>query len=231
MNYGLSRTKRMDLVSAEERFFYDRLLRQEADHRLANLLQIVSGNLTRSCRDGSTEQARRLIGAAADQIVALGKLHQALAQPSEMRTEDGSSRLQILCSSLKKLVIEPRGHVLAFRTEGGEPGGFPLRSDIAHCLVLIVSEFIINAAKHAFSPDTTGNIRVLLGRSADRLSCTVSDDGAATLSHDDCFTSQGMCLARDLAQRAGGNCNWVFNPTGTEAHVSLPFGLQDLHPS
>jgi len=72
MNYGLSRTKRMDLVSAEERFFYDRLLRQEADHRLANLLQIVSGNLTRSCRDGSTEQARRLIGAAADQIVALG---------------------------------------------------------------------------------------------------------------------------------------------------------------
>lgn len=131
-------------------------------------------------------------------------------------------KLQALCESLYLLVLEPRGHAITFETLPGEPGPFPLRSDLAHSLVLIVSELVINAAKHAFPAGTPGSIRVMLQRSGNRLSCAVVDDGTSRLSRDNCFNSQGMRLARDLAERAGGNCSWVFSPTGTEAQISLP---------
>lgn len=220
MHVGLPQAAHSDVAGVQRLLSHERLLRNEAEHRLANLLQLVSSNLEMAARSAEGEQARSAIGAAADQTVLLGMLHRSLKHSGRTRHEDCGAKLRQLCSALDALVLRPRGHCLAFEPEAGATE-LELPSESARCLALIVSELVINAAKHAFAPGSAGRITVVLARTTDRVSCTVLDDGYGAQSGSKNLYSRGIRLAQSIAEQAGGECRWVFSLTGTEAHVSL----------
>ena len=211
-----------DAASLRRLLAQERLLRDEAEHRLANLLQLVSSNLAKAARRTEGEQARNAIDAAAEQVLTLGRLQQALGCSSEEGQAEGcETKLRQLCTALASLVVGPRGHSIALETEA-DATDLALRPDLARCLALVVSELVINAAKHAFPRGTAGRITVVLSRTARHVSCTVLDDGIGAGPSSRLSSSRGLQLAQSLAEEVGGRCRWVFGHTGTEAQVLLP---------
>jgi hypothetical protein len=149
-------------------------------------------------------------------------LHQTLGVQAGAGA-DSEPTLQRLCGMLEAFVVAPRGHTLHFTIlDSGD--GIALRPDAARCLNLMVSELVINAAKHAFDAGSRGRIDVVVVRTANRLSCIVRDNGSGQAPDGLAGGSQGMKLAQRLAERAGGRCRWVFSGSGTEARIELPVG-------
>lgn len=199
----------------------ERLLHAEAQHRLANLLQFVSSNLVRAARRASEPQARTAIGEAAEQVTSIGRLQRSLDHAPTSPHECAMARLRPICASLETLLLIPSGHALMLDVHASAQD-LHVPSDLARRLALIVTELVINAAKHAFPGGARGQVTVELVRKTCQIVCTVRDNGIGALPGRDSRLSQGMVLADTLAIQAGGRCRWLFRRTGTEVEVLLP---------
>ena len=202
-------------------------MRSEYEHRTANLLQCVQSNLARSARNAQDELARQAIERADEQVTGIGRLLGSLAPTDRSSPEDVQARLVATCNALDVLLLKPAGHSLTFRAEA-EVIGLMVRPLLARCLALIVNEFVVNAAKHAFPRHAAGQVTVSLGRIEDHVVCTVRDDGTGLRPIARCGTSQGLMLAERLAAEAGGHCRWLLTDAGTLAEASLPLIPSDL---
>ena len=195
------------------------LIHDEAEHRLANLLQVVASNLDQAARslDGP---ARMALDAASGQLCTLGRLQQQLAG-HQHRTETCEKQINALAATLNTLMLCPRGHTL---TASVEPELAPvlLTADVAQCLSLVVVEIVINAAKHAFLDGPGGRVELKLKGDTTHLACSIVDDGNGGVGGSIRAGSRGMTLINALVSQAGGRCQWVFSRTGTSVLVTLP---------
>jgi two-component sensor histidine kinase len=199
----------------------DELLQDEAEHRLGNFLQILVSGLDDQIRSADDPDVRAAIASAAAQIIAFGRLQQALGDTSR-RTPADVEDIRRVCNLLEQLALAPRGHRLVFAS-GGFPEGQPLRPEMAHRLLIVLTELVTNSAKHAFPADGVGEVTVSLTRGANDVVCQVTDNGIGLLVRGAADGSRGMTLAQRIVERAGGRCRWVFSMKGTVASVSLPF--------
>ena len=201
----------------------ERLFRSEAEHRLANFLQVAAANLERQTRRLGHAEARDAVTLASNQLMLLSRLHRVFSQIDCSSLMDYGKGLAEACTVLHELAFAPRGHTLRFVLQAGAEE-IAMRPDQAQALSLLTSELILNAAKHGLPERQGGIVEVSLGWNNDHLYCAVIDNGGISSVREASSSSQGMLIASRLAKEAGGNCRWVFNANGTEARVILPIG-------
>jgi two-component sensor histidine kinase len=199
----------------------ERLFRSEAEHRLANFLQVAAANLDRQTRRMAQADARDAITLASDQLLLLSRLHHVFSQIDCSSLLAYGKGLAEACTVLHELAFAPRGHVLRFVLQAGAED-IAIRGDQAQALTLLTSELILNAAKHGFAERQSGTVEVLLGWGSGHITCAVIDNGGMSSARQSHSDSQGMLIASRLAKEVGGRCRWVFNADGTEARVVLP---------
>lgn len=150
-------------------------MRHEAQHRMANSVQIVASILKQSAQSAATQEAQHELQAAHHRIMAIIVLHRQFTA-SGPAAVPLAAYLQQVTASLGTSLLAPDGNV------GIETRCEPRSVDqsTATSLGLVVTELVINAIKHAFPHGRKGTIAVDFRQSGGGWTLSVADDGIGT---------------------------------------------------
>ena len=178
---------------------YQKILVQEASHRVKNNLAILSSILMLRARSSRTAEVAGALGDASDRVIAMSRTHDQLWRGASNDTVDLSLLLLDLCRTLG----EQMEHI-DIRCSVEEIDAAP---DDAASFGLLVTELVTNAAKHAYGAGG-GAVDVSLNCIDGKRMLTVADEGkglAADFSIEAAgIDSLGMSLIQTLARSLGG---------------------------
>ena len=193
----------LDRQVAEDRLSasldYQKILVQEASHRVKNSLAILSSMLTMKAKRSKTAREADALEDASDRVIAVARTHDRLWREAGEETIDLGALLSDLCETL-----------------GGQLEHIDLRCsaepvevlpDQAVSFALLLTELVTNAAKHAYGPKG-GVVYVNLTSDGPKRLLQVRDEGYGLSPDFNIETagksSLGMSLIKALTQSLGG---------------------------
>lgn len=198
----------LDRQVAEDRLSaalqYQKLLVQEASHRVKNSLAILSSMLMLKSKRSKTASEADALGDASDRVIAVARTHDRLWREAGENTIDLGALLTDLCATLAEQLEQIDIHCSA------EP--MEVLPDQAVSFALLLTELVTNAAKHAY--DTNGgSVYVALSTDGGKRLLQVRDEGeglAPEFSIEGAGKSSlGMSLIKALTQTLGGEVELV----------------------
>lgn len=209
----------LDRQVAEDRLSqaldYQKMLVQEASHRVKNSLAILSSMLTMKARKSKTTNEAEALDDASDRVIAVARTHDRLWRESGNDTIDLAALLIDLCETLQKQLEQ-----IEIRCSAEDIDEAP---DHAVSFALLVTELVTNAAKHAYGAKG-GVVRVTLTYEGDKKILDVSDEGVGLAPGFSIETagedSLGMNLIQALAQSLDGTIEIM---AGSGAHFRIRF--------
>jgi two-component sensor histidine kinase len=192
---------------------------EEANHRIANSLQIISGLIRQRAKIGKVSDPQTFLLEIADRIDTVGKLHRFLGQ-STTGTVDLRTYLEEVCSRL-------RGAVAAAATSISFdcPPDCHLPAKKALPVALITAELVSNSLKYAHPTGLPTRIS---------LSCSHEEGGLLMIAYEDDGVGfpegfdvteaghMGMRFIRLLSEGLGGEHEWHSDPLGIRFQIALP---------
>lgn len=153
-----------DRARAEAAARMERLLADEAHHRIKNNLQLIADLLSlEASKTGS--QLGAVVDETLSRIQSVAAVHQALATAGE-----GRVALRPVVDRIVGLLSDRLGGQRVVEVRGGE--GTDVAARRATWTALVVNELVTNALRHG-----KGAVRVSLGGSADEVTLSVADGG------------------------------------------------------
>jgi two-component sensor histidine kinase len=173
------------------------ILLREVQHRIANSLQIIASVLLQSARRVQSEETRDHLKNAHGRVMSIAAVQKQLAQSA-----DGDVALRPyfnqLCASLGASMIEDPAR-LSIRAVVDDT---TVSSDASVSLGLIVTELVINALKHAFTEERSGEIVVEYASHGPNWSLSVRDNGVGMPVHPETAKSGlGTSIVEALANQ------------------------------
>ena len=198
----------LDRQVAEDRLSqaldYQKILLQEASHRVKNNLTILSSLLKMKAKSSKTTQEAVALGDASDRVIAVARTHDRLWREAGGDTID----LGALLVDLTKTLAEQ----LEFIDIRCTAEAVEMAPDRAASFALLVTELVTNAAKHAYAADG-GVVHVRLTKDGASRLLEVSDEGVglgANFSMEAAGEeSLGMNLIQALTQSLTGKLEIV----------------------
>jgi two-component sensor histidine kinase len=197
-----------------------RSYREEAEHRIANSLQMISSLVRQRARSGPVPDPQTFLLEIADRIETVGKLHRLLGESTATGTVQIHTYLKDICDRLRG-ALAPTATSLSFDC----PLDCPLPAKTALPLALITAELISNSLKYAHPTGLPTKIT---------LSCRPDEKGDLTMVYEDDgvgfpegfnFAGSGhvgMRLIQLLSKDIGGHHEWLSDPLGIRFEIVLP---------
>jgi two-component sensor histidine kinase len=157
------------------------VLLQELQHRVANSLQIIASVLMQSARRVQSEETRLHLHDAHSRVMSIAMLQKQLAV-TQLKSIELRTYFADLCRSISASMIDDPERL----TLQSNVDGTCTSSDISVSMGLIVTELVINAIKHAFSPSGSGG-KINVSFAADDHQgwlLSVSDNGSGMPVHN-----------------------------------------------
>jgi two-component sensor histidine kinase len=192
---------------------------EEANHRIANSLQIISGLVRQRARSRDVSDPRTFLLEIADRIETVGKLHRFLGR-STIGTVELRGYLDEVCTRLRGAVA-PAATSFSFDC----PPACHLPAKKALPVALITAELISNSLKYAHPSGLPTRIS---------LSCSHEEKGRLTIAYEDDGVGfpegfdvteaghMGMSFIRLLSEGLGGQHEWHSDPLGIRFQIALP---------
>lgn len=204
-----------DISTGERSHFY----RKEAEHRIANSLQLISALVRQRARSGDVSDPQTFLLEIADRIETVGKLHRFLGE-STSGTVQLRKYLEEICDRL-------RGAVTTTATSFSFdcPADFQLPAKSALSLGLITAELVSNSLKYAHPAGLPTRISLSCNCEEEgRLMITYEDDGVGFPEDFDFNKTghMGMNFIRLLSIGLGGHHEWHSNSLGIRFEIVLP---------
>lgn len=201
----------LDRQVAEDRLStaldYQKLLVQEASHRVKNSLAILSSILTMKAKASKTPDEASALEEASGRVIAVARTHDRLWREAGGETTDLGALASDLCQTLGRQLeqIDIRCSVAAVE----------VAPDQAVSFALLLTELITNAAKHAYGTGR-GVVHVTLTNDGGAKLLQVRDEGVGlppgfSIANAGA-TSLGMSLIQALTQSLGGAVELVDGP-------------------
>jgi two-component sensor histidine kinase len=201
----------LDRQVAEDRLStaldYQKLLVQEASHRVKNSLAILSSILTMKAKTSKTPDEANALEEASGRVIAVARTHDRLWREAGGETADLGALASDLCQTLGRQLeqIDIRCSVAAAEVP----------ADQAVSFALLLTELITNAAKHAYGTGR-GVVDVTLANDGTTRLLQVRDEGAGlppgfSIANAGA-TSLGMSLIQALTQSLGGAVELIDGP-------------------
>lgn len=193
----------LDRQVAEDRLSaaldYQKLLVQEASHRVKNSLAVLSSMLRMKANFSETSTEAEALGDASDRVIAVARTHDRLWREAGGDTIDLGALLTDVCETLTEQLGQIEIRCSAESIE--------VSPDHAVSFALLLTELVTNAAKHAYG-DGGGVVHVQLQRDGAERLLTISDEGVGLAPDFSIETagekSLGMNLIQALTQSVGG---------------------------
>jgi len=189
------------------------VLLREAQHRIANSLQIIASVLMHSARQLKVGEARAHLHAAHGRVLSIAAVQQQLAS-SGLGVVEISAYLTQLCRSLGASMIADPG-ILAIEVQADETN---IEADASVSLGLIVTELVINALKHAF-PDHKGHILIQYRLEGSSWRLSVSDNGTG-MPKESTRHGLGTGIVEALAGQLGATVSIENTNPGTRVSIA-----------
>lgn len=129
---------------------------KEADHRVANGLQLVAALLGFQARQSVEPVVRDALVAAINRIAAVGWVHRQLCRSESRDTINIASYLIDLTASLEQSCGASRRQILAHAQSHF------VTAEFANVIGIVVTELVMNACKHAYAPGEVGSVDICL---------------------------------------------------------------------
>ncbi len=145
----------------------------EANHRVANSLQIVSSFIQIQANAVTTPEARTALKDTRQRVQTISRLHRRLYTSDDIQTVELKEYLATVLSDIEdawSTELAPRA--IRFSAET-----LRLPTDQAVSVGVVVNELVSNACKYAYREDQPGEIRVSMTRGADAFHVAIEDDG------------------------------------------------------
>lgn len=198
------------------------ILLSEIHHRVKNNLQIVDSLINLQSSQVDDPQVLGMLRDSQNCIRSMALIHQTLYQSNDLSRVDFSAVL----SSLVPILVSSYGVDPKRITLSIEAPKILLPLNIAMPCGLVVNELIVNAIKHAFPQERSGEIRIECKSNAEGcVTLAVSDDGVGipeglVIEHT---ATLGLQLITLLAEQISANlCFRRANPTRVALRFSLP---------
>ena len=193
--------------------------REEAEHRIANSLQMISALVRQRARSGDVSDPRTFLLEIADRIETVGKLHRFLGK-STTGTVQIRAYLEEICDRLRG-ALAPTATSFSFDC----PLDCPVPAKTALPLALITAELVSNSLKYAHPTGLPTKI-TLSCRSDEKGDLTIvyEDDGVGFPEDFDVSEAghMGMRLIQLLSKGVGGHHEWHSDPLGIRFEIVLP---------
>jgi two-component sensor histidine kinase len=203
-------------VSAGKRsHFY----REEAEHRIANSLQLISALVRQRARSGDVSDPQTFLLEIADRIETVGKLHRFLGQ-STTGTVQLRKYLEEICNRLRG-ALTPAATSFSFDC----PADCQLPARKALSLGLITAELISNSLKYAHPAGLPTRISLSCSyKEKGRLMIAYEDDGVGFPEGFDVNEAghTGMRFIRLLSTGLEGHHEWHSDSLGIRFEIVLP---------
>jgi two-component sensor histidine kinase len=192
--------------------------RREADHRIANSLQIVSALVRQRARNGAIADPHTFLMEVADRIDTVGKLHSFLSR-STAETVQLRPYLREICERLTG-ALAPEATRYALNC----PENCPLAAKMALPLALITAELISNSLKYAHPSGLPTTFALSCSRmDQDGLKVVYEDDGVGFPENFDFADAghMGMRLIELLSKSVAGTHEWHSDPLGVRFEIAI----------
>jgi two-component sensor histidine kinase len=189
----------------------------EANHRIANSLQLISALLSSQQREVTDEVARSALDMSVRRIAAIAGVHRQLYRAETTRTIDVATYLLDLTDGLED----------GFRNDAGSRR---LQLDADPCFVtpefattlgVIVTELVINACKYAYAPGEPGNVTVTFAATRNDFSLRVEDQGRGGIKSVPAV-GLGSRIIDLMARRLDAEGGYLHQELGTAFRISGP---------
>jgi two-component sensor histidine kinase len=206
-----------DIPTGERSHFY----RKEAEHRIANSLQLISSLVRQRARSGAVSDPRTFLLEIADRIETVGKLHRFLGE-STSGTVQLRKYLEEICNRLRG-ALTPAATSFSFDC----PADCHVPAKTALSLGLITAELISNSLKYAHPAGLPTKIS---------LSCAHEEEGRLMIAYEDDGVGfpegfevnetghMGMTFIRLLSEGLDGHHEWQSDSLGIRFEIVVPLG-------
>jgi two-component sensor histidine kinase len=204
-----------DISTGERSHFY----RKEAEHRIANSLQLISALVRQRARSGDVSNPQTFLLEIADRIETVGKLHRFLGE-STTGTVQLRKYLEEICNRLRG-ALTPAATSFSFNC----PADCQLPAKTALSLGLITAELISNSLKYAHPTGLPTRISLSCSRKEEgRLMIAYEDDGVGFPEDFDFNEAghMGMNFIRLLSKGLEGRHEWHSDALGMRFEIVLP---------
>jgi two-component sensor histidine kinase len=186
----------------------------EITHRTLNDYTAMLSMLRRASTGMSDAGAAAVLDAVAARLRAAATAYDALRPLRGSPVRNLDDDLERICASLTSSILADRTVRLTLASEH-----ICLSARRSWQISLIVSELVMNAAKHAFSSFAEGGIHVNVRAIGGQIQCTVIDNGKAS----PCSTSgRGSNIVDALAADLGGKIVRHFSTNGSTVVLCVP---------
>ncbi|HVB42441.1 MAG TPA: sensor histidine kinase [Streptosporangiaceae bacterium] len=201
---------------------------REIHHRVKNNLQTVAALLRLQARRMRVPEAASALQEAVRRVGSIALVHETLSRASGevVEFDDVARRIATMAGELST----PEARITPVLS--GKFG--VLSASVATPLALVLTELLHNAVQHGLArpgAPATGTLELLADRTQDRLSVTVSDNGAGLPADFDLesATSLGLQIVRTLVvSELGGSLAISARPQGgTSVRIDLPLPVAD----
>lgn len=174
----------------------------EADHRIANSLQILGALLGLQARDCANEEVTEALGAASRRVAAISAVHRQLYKSGAGHRIELADYLDELALGLEK-GTSPACSGRAVRVSAAR---VQISAEQATAIGVLVTELVLNAWKHAYAPGVRGDIAIDLARRSDGMLCLEVRDFGHGRSPDASAAATGMGtrVIDAMARKLGG---------------------------
>jgi two-component sensor histidine kinase len=190
------------------------LLLDELNHRIVNEFASLIAIVSRAAGASGSEEVKRALRGVAQLLHHYAQVHRALRPPDRETLVNAEGYLSELCRSIGRSKLDHMNIDLVLAAP-------PLLLESGRCwrLGMIVSELIMNAARHAFA-GRPGRIRVELVRAGAFVKCTVCDNGSAPVQVQ---PGRGLRIVEELSKALDGRLNYRLASTGTTSILIFPY--------
>jgi two-component sensor histidine kinase len=194
--------------------------REEAEHRIANSLQVISAIVRQRARAGSLSNPQAFLLEIADRIETVGQLHRLLSESATGEVQL-AKYIREICQRLTG-ALAPEATSYSFQC----PEEFSLPAKQALPLALITAELISNSLKYAHPAGLPTRITLSCNPGANGLEMAYEDDGVGFPEGFDASEAghMGMRLIQTLSRGLGGDHEWRSDPLGIQFTMSVPIG-------
>jgi two-component sensor histidine kinase len=206
-----------DITEASAALEQQQMLLHEVNHRVKNSLQLVSSLLRLQARRIPDATARRQLEDATTRISTIAHIHQRLYRDQDIKKINFGAFLSELCADLQ-------GSASHCALEVRSPN-FPVTTDRAIPLALIVNELVTNAFKYAYpGEESGGRVSVHVDLKDGEIAILVKDDGVGL---PEGFSvagggNLGMILIGSLLTQLSGRIEITNNLPGACFTVTVP---------
>ena len=200
------------------------VLLSEIHHRVKNNLAVISGLLNMQMYNLENEGAQKALQQSQLRIHSIALVHEKLYQNETFADIQITDFVKELAGAISDAFEMPDKEIsLNYEME-------PLRLDINQAIPfsLLVNECLVNAYKHAFKEQNSGEISITLTKNGANVDIAISDNGIGLPAGFDMEkeSSLGLTLIRTLVNQLKGTGEYKSDKESTGTKFLLRFPLE-----